>query len=194
MGEHQQTINYEKPKRYALGRCFVVIQVIPIPPKSYPSPPSPTPPNAMPVVPKPPHITHTTELCISNTRLLIPMMRRISCPLRWPVSISSPSPLLSASHPGFLRHGSSGPSSLHGRWRHRLRATRSARSPAASDQAAQDGKQEETADTTADADDEVSVVVDPAADLFGRRGALALPLCSVSGWMRWSVAQDELTF
>jgi len=33
LGEHQQTINYEKPKRYALGRCFVVIQVIPIPPK-----------------------------------------------------------------------------------------------------------------------------------------------------------------
>ena len=51
---------------------------------------------------------------------------------------------------------------------------------AASDDATQDGEEQETADTTSNADYEVLVVVDPAADFLGCCRAFALALWSIS--------------
>lgn len=52
--------------------------------------------------------------------------------------------------------------------------------PAATDDAAEDAEEEEAADAAGDANDEVTVVVDPGPDFFCYRGAFALALLCVS--------------
>ena len=99
-------------------------------------------------------------LSIPHTRLHIPIIR-IS---------TSPSSILSftlcTTHPSTLWHGSATPSLLHGR-RPGLVASWLSGSAAASGDAAEDGDEEESAYAGGDTDDEVFVVVDPAADFFG---------------------------
>lgn len=104
------------------------------------------------------------KLSIPHTRLHIPIIRRISTSP--PAGLSSP--LLGTTHPSTLWwwYGSATPSLLHGRWSGLVTAWLAGAAAAAGD-AAKDGDEEETAYAGADADDEVFVVVDPAADFFG---------------------------
>ena len=73
-------------------------------------------------------------------------------------------------------HGHTTPSLLHNGGRAGLVSAGLTRAAAAAGDAAEDGDEEEAAYAGTDADDEVFVVVDPAADFFGGRGAFALAL------------------
>ena len=104
-----------------------------------------------------------TFLSIPHTRLYISIIRRISTP---PAGLWLSSTLCTT-HPRTLWwHGSASPSLLHG-WRSGLVTAWLAGSAAAAGDAAEDGDEKETAYAGADTDDEVLVVVDPAADFFG---------------------------
>lgn len=74
--------------------------------------------------------------------------------------------------PSAVRGRSADPSLLH----RRAAGADPFGSSAASDAAAQDRQEEEAADATADANDDVSVTLDPRADFFGSRGTSALAL------------------
>ena len=100
-----------------------------------------------------------TKLSISHTGLHIS---------RWWIlrasAVTSMS-LLRAVHPQTLRHRPSSPPLVH--WRHHwLRSTRLPRASAASYDANQDRKQQKTTDATAYPDNEVAIVMNPAANLF----------------------------
>ena len=118
------------------------------------------------------NIKHTTtasgSLCVSNGRLSV-------ATLRWwrPLPIRSPGmtsiTMTSARKWWWL----AGPSSLvHGR-HDRLRPPRPTWPPAPPHNAAEDGNQKETSNSSTDADDEVLVVRDPAADFLGGGGPFA---------------------
>ena len=100
-----------------------------------------------------------TSLSISHTGLHISR--------RWILraSVVTSMSLLRAVHPQTLRHGASSPPLMH--WRHHwLRSARLPRASAASYNTTQDRKQQKTADTTAYPDNEVAIVMNPAANLF----------------------------
>lgn len=78
-------------------------------------------------------------------------------------------------HPGTLRHRTTAPSLLHRR-RHWLGPAWSSGSPAPSYNAAEYGEDNETTNASADANDEVLIVMYPAADLFGCSGTFAFTL------------------
>ena len=90
-------------------------------------------------------------------------------------TISVLTSLLRATHPSALLHRSSAPPLLHRR-HHRLSAPWLPRLSATPDDAAENGEQKKTTDTAADADNEIAVIVDPAAYFFGRGGAFTLAL------------------
>ena len=114
-----------------------------------------------------------TNLSISHTGLHISR--------RWILraSVVTSMSLLRAVHPQTLRHRASSPPLVH--WRHHwLRSARLPRASAASYDAAQDQKQQKTADTTAYPDDEVAIVMNPAANLFSSTRPFTLTLSEVS--------------
>lgn len=107
---------------------------------------------------------HAIFLSIPHTRLHIPIIRRISTSPPSGLWLSSP---LCTTHPSTLWwHGAATPPLLHGR-RSGLVASWLSGAAAAAGDAAEDGDEQETAYAGADTDDEVLVVVDPAADFFG---------------------------
>ena len=75
--------------------------------------------------------------------------------------------------------------------RNGLRATWAPRSSAAADDTAEDGEEDEGADGGTDPDDEVFVVVDPAADFLGGGGAFALTLSRFSQSLFRIVGRNE---
>ena len=115
------------------------------------------------VLPMPTHssISHT-RLHISRRWILrtsfVASIPRAATAMSWS--------LLRAAHPRALRHGGPSPPLVHGR-HHWLGSTRLPRASTAPYNAAEDRKQQETANATAYANDEVTIVMNPATDLFG---------------------------
>ncbi len=123
-----------------------------------------------------------TNLSISHTRLHISrrwILRTSSVASITMATATTSLSLLRATHPCTLRHGAPCPPLVHRR-HHWLGSTRLPRASAASYNATKDRKQQKTADATAYPDDEITIVVNPATDLFRSGRTFALTLLEVS--------------
>lgn len=112
-----------------------------------------------------------TNLSISHTRLHIARRWILWTSLHFVASIPLPIAttslsLLRATHPCTLRRWGPSPPLVHRR-HHRLGSTRLPGASAASYNAAKDRKQKKTANTAAYSDDEIAIVMNPAANFFG---------------------------
>ena len=145
-----------------------VISVILVPLTSHH--PTPFDADAMQAL-NPSHAYVCTNLSISHTRPHVSrrwiLRTSIVASIRMATATTSLS-LLGAMHPRSLRHGAPSPPLVHGR-HHRLGSARLPRASAPSYNAAEDRKQQETADATTYSNDKVAIIMNPATDFFGGR-------------------------
>ncbi len=112
----------------------------------------------------------------TRLRILRRQRRRQMLPI---LTLAPSSPAIPPAPLWLLWRGAPSPAILH-HWGTRLGFSYAGGAPAATDDAAEDAEEEEAADAAGDANDEVTVVVDPGADFFCYGGAFALALLCVS--------------